>query len=502
MPPRYAFAAGALPLHRGASHADHPQSRLISKLRTATLWSSREMTVTPETVTTLIPGAHRTIRVLAAGEGPWSGVLVADGDEHAVWHEIREDDELDWRFVDAEHVAAPLDVARRPDGHGALLPWCTMRVSVFLTRRTLADAPLDPGEWVTLVASLLRGVREIVERAGEDAPGEWWLTQDGRPLCVPAGAGNARAAAGEILLLAEAGCRERGLRRLIGGVGASIAETTPTKARIAAWEKELFAYAAARPLRMDVHPPASARGGSADDIRALAPHEQRRRIHRSRERRPSAVRELLGSIDGHVQGIRERWGATRRSMVRTSSGSSGPAPKRSRTRIAVVAGAVSAVVLTAGLLWPTETPPPAAGSGQVLPASAESAVAPLMPAPAPEPSTVSPTPHPESPAPDAEASDSDDPLGAMVQLLDTLDACAASEDAACAGAISSGSSAVPEAILRSGDAGSAALVDDYGDLAVIRIGAAGEQQMLVLIRQNEKWLVRDAYDVADQPEKG
>ncbi|MCK2036915.1 hypothetical protein KZC51_12305 [Microbacterium sp. SSW1-49] len=57
------------------------------------------------------------------------------------------------------------------------------------------------------------------------------------------------------------------------------------------------------------------------------------------------------------------------------------------------------------------------------------------------------------------------------------------------------------------------LVDEYGDAAVIRL--TPEQQgkadvrrgadsragrVLVLVRINEKWLVRGVYDVADQPE--
>jgi hypothetical protein len=52
-------------------------------------------------------------------------------------------------------------------------------------------------------------------------------------------------------------------------------------------------------------------------------------------------------------------------------------------------------------------------------------------------------------------------------------------------------------------------VDVYGDVAVIRMrsasadgdgeGRAQHERMIVLVRIAEKWLVRDAYDVADQP---
>ena len=61
-------------------------------------------------------------------------------------------------------------------------------------------------------------------------------------------------------------------------------------------------------------------------------------------------------------------------------------------------------------------------------------------------------------------------------------------------------------------ASSPSLVDDYGDVAVVRLtpldpgsaetDAVAEvaEQMLVLERRDEKWLVRDVYDVAHQPE--
>ncbi len=54
------------------------------------------------------------------------------------------------------------------------------------------------------------------------------------------------------------------------------------------------------------------------------------------------------------------------------------------------------------------------------------------------------------------------------------------------------------------------LVDEYGDIAVIRATGSGDNSsagspghqgewILVLARTDEKWLVRDVYDVADQP---
>ena len=44
-------------------------------------------------------------------------------------------------------------------------------------------------------------------------------------------------------------------------------------------------------------------------------------------------------------------------------------------------------------------------------------------------------------------------------------------------------------------------MEDYGDVSVLRLGPSGErgEQMLVLVRQEDGWLGRDLYDVADQP---
>ena len=106
--------------------------------------------------------------------------------------------------------------------------------------------------------------------------------------------------------------------------------------------------------------------------------------------------------------------------------------------------------------------------------------------------------------------------------------CADTGDAVCAEAVADGSSDVIAALVGDGsdigyggDAGAAGgadsssveLVDEYGDAAVVRFtprengnadtpgdAEPGDGQILVLVRINEKWLVRDVYDVADQPE--
>jgi hypothetical protein len=46
------------------------------------------------------------------------------------------------------------------------------------------------------------------------------------------------------------------------------------------------------------------------------------------------------------------------------------------------------------------------------------------------------------------------------------------------------------------------LLDDFGDIAVLRVDASDASipsQMVVILRRDEKWLLRDVSDVAQQP---
>nr|WP_017202219.1 hypothetical protein [Microbacterium barkeri] len=75
--------------------------------------------------------------------------------------------------------------------------------------------------------------------------------------------------------------------------------------------------------------------------------------------------------------------------------------------------------------------------------------------------------------------------------------------------MATGSTGVVDALAGVDTASSTAeLVDEYGDVAVVRLrveslgndeAVSSAEKMVVLIRAEQKWLVRDAYDVADQP---
>src|SRR5690606_29284894 len=102
--------------------------------------------------------------------------------------------------------------------------------------------------------------------------------------------------------------------------------------------------------------------------------------------------------------------------------------------------------------------------------------------------------------------DGQDALVAVPPLLDAVATCAAEGAATCPEALTDGLAAPGDGLAVQGsEASSAALVDDYGDVAVVKLvpvdtdGGAPEQ-MLVLERREQKWLVRDIYDVAHQPD--
>jgi len=109
----------------------------------------------------------------------------------------------------------------------------------------------------------------------------------------------------------------------------------------------------------------------------------------------------------------------------------------------------------------------------------------------------------------------EDPIVAASALLEAALACAESDDAQCAEAVIPGATAALPTLVEIAAANPTPhLVDEYGDVAVVRVergvGALDEDSVdaasmsmghiLVLVRSDKKWLVRDVYDVADQPE--
>jgi hypothetical protein len=46
------------------------------------------------------------------------------------------------------------------------------------------------------------------------------------------------------------------------------------------------------------------------------------------------------------------------------------------------------------------------------------------------------------------------------------------------------------------------LIEDYGDIAAIRNASEEGAQMVVIIRRDAEWRIRDVYDIANPPSEG
>jgi len=98
---------------------------------------------------------------------------------------------------------------------------------------------------------------------------------------------------------------------------------------------------------------------------------------------------------------------------------------------------------------------------------------------------------------------------AAPRLLATAAGCTDLATPSCARLFADGDPQAPAKLSKLADATaqadpSIAVVEDYGDVVVLRLSSSGgagptSDRILVLARVNDEWLVRDVYDVADQP---
>ncbi|WP_240745074.1 MULTISPECIES: hypothetical protein [unclassified Microbacterium] len=494
--------------------------------------------------TALLPGAHRVVRVLDADEGPFEGALVTSGDAVAVRMDVSAlGGWIGWRYSGAEHVAAPIDVIRRRGGHDVLLPWCPDQVLGFLIRRSATGAALRPGECSTLVVSLLRGLDEIGE-GGE--PGEgvestrtgvWWVTDGGRPVFVFGPGQDARAGAEEIVRRLGEGASDKVLKRALNTVAnglekASVQPRIPRRL-LDIWEQELLNVAAPQPLDRGAHPPEQAQDVAqvVTTRESILPRNgQRLRSDRRRKSRgivaavvtvAGAGKELFGiaaaRIAAVIRGRRER---------RTRAAEDAGTRSHPRRRPFIVAAAVAAAVLAAGLLWPEGGDPGEADAGRRRAGETASVMSGDAPSATPVPEAADGQEAAEGAdtrkaadesraAEDAERSSTslgDDPVAAAEALFTTITECRVRADSACPDAAAPGSDGVVNELVAAAQGTAVELVDEYGDVAVVRLDvddadsemiepgtSQPRHQVVVLIRAEEKWLVRDVYDVADQP---
>lgn len=473
-----------------------------------------------EPSTALLPAAHRVIRTVDVSESAIAGVLVSDGDGVRVRVDAGGVPAELWRHGDAEHIAGVRDIIRRADGHDALVPWCAERVSALLGRREAAESRLTPGEAVTLVGSLLRGIGEA---GAASLTGVWWLADDARPLFVPGDGEPILMASRSVIRQVRALIADRGLERLLGELENMPDDPRAVQPRLAAWEHGLTEHAAPRALQREAFPPARvmaiplhrARVATPlDDLTGPAPEAPG--VFRGWGARLATVQRAVSARVGRMRGklVPARVHAPARdgaSRAVTPAGDDGRS-RAPRRRLALVAVTAVVAVLAVGLFWPED--PETAQAEALIPTTAvadpsepdttesgEAEDTGSAGAPTEDDSdgTDAPMPKPPPETPSAPG-DAEDAVAAAGQLLAAITGCREAGDAACATAIAPDSAQrVLDGLGEFGADATVRPVEDYGDIAVVRVEAADRRQMLVLIRQNDSWLVRDVYDVADQP---
>lgn len=414
------------------------------------------------------------LRAVPGGVGPYPGDVVSWDGRPATRVAADAEEVASLWNASGEHVADVREILRTVDGHAVVVPQCARTLSALAESRAAVDDPLRPGEVVTLAVSVLRGT--IAEQTshddGESCHGEWWLDDEGTPLFVHSDGGAApHASAIRAIRAVQATATDDGRTgRTLDGMCDALADPPRLAARAAECERDLFSLA----------PP------EAIGMRVLTAHQRTEReaeaASASRER--TAWERLADASDAGIaemasQALTGAWRALRSRSGRRSASS--------RRGVLLAAVACAALVFAVGLLWPT-------GDAQTDVASSPSAESPTPPLPA---------------ADGAETAPEQDAISATAELLDRLSACGA--DAACqhplfdadAAAIRDGGAFVTEGATRADPAArELTLLDDVGGLVLLRADdatGARPSQVVAVLRQNEKWVLRDIHDVAQHP---
>lgn len=175
----------------------------------------------------------------------------------------------------------------------------------------------------------------------------------------------------------------------------------------------------------------------------------------------------------------------------------------------LIAAGVGIVVMVAGLAWPDgESSAPGReanaveGRSETPDASAPTGASPVTDGEASSSSPVpetSPAARSAGDAPSADPTDGAGPVAGTRVALRALRDCASAD--ACGQIFEEPAHTSPDGlVVHATDATRVTLLDEYGGIAVLRLEDAGhDAQILVMVSNNGKWLVRDVYDVADQP---
>jgi hypothetical protein len=409
-------------------------------------------------------------RVAGEGEVPWPGALVAipgGGTALAVDAAVLGAGWAGWKADPDGHVVAPMDVLRRADGHDAVLPVCTERLDTFLARRG-SGSDLAIGEAVTIAVSLLRGIAELSSDE-QDPDGSWWLTDAGRPIL--AGGTGQRAVAETVLHLEALSAALPNAAEVLGEAAAVVAD--PRRRLRESERTEAAIFELAEPLEL-----ATTSFGPKRVRRRASPQEGAP----AQTIEPEAASWAI-SLSRHLDAD---W-ADLVSRTTTSVWRALRAPGEGRRRPWLIAAGLAGVVLTGGLMWPTGGTGPATAD---VPVGATPAAAPGS-----EPSTTPPASTPMG----ASASDADLAVVAA-ELLAQRTEC---DDSAClAGVLESPGVELPAGVIDvPAEVRVLTLLDEFGGAAVLRVESTrgdAAPQLVVIVRADGRWLLRDVYDVPQQ----
>jgi hypothetical protein len=422
------------------------------------------------------PAALRDVR---RPDHPVDGAL-GTGDPPRVWVDADEvrGSEL-WRADPGGHLLAPLEIERSREGHRVALAHCTARLSA----RT---AGATPGAMVTIAVSILRAAGEATELGA--VKGSWWVTDEERPVLVLLGDRPWRTSAAELLdeLIAQASgdmaAALTAVRDAVDPADARMAGATRFSARAQSAEDRLFELAEAEAL-------CAADASTAPRRAAVGPPD---------EEDPAA---FLPTLRATAQRLLDPSLVERLRRMIPSPGQREPRSSGRRVRPALVGALAAAAVVAGGLLWPASD---AGSHADVVDAdmTAPARASPAATDPAADASSVAAegdgAAGATGPAVAASAAPSaaDDPVDAAGAVLDLLAGCASP----CADAQEDPTRTFPPGVATSAATRTLTLLDEYGGVAAVRVDAPEQpSQIVVIVRMDEKWLVRDIYDVADQP---
>ena len=420
------------------------------------------------------------IRRVTTAESPLAGTVHSG---MRLYVDINATPDALWRARPDGHLLTPRDVVRTDGGHAAVFALCERRLSDAVAQRH------GPGTCVTIAVSILRGAAEADE-LGEDG-GSWWIDPDGRPvLCL--GEGRWRDEAGALLRH----CSDSApgvAAEVLRDCAALVADPRLLRRSAEAMEERLFAIADPRPLGDAATSPAPHAAIGFRDVGAGQPHREPD-VHGADEPKEPGflTRALRSLVDAPWRARLEDAGESARRALRArrASATGGradrspevPGTTRARRgRLALTAGIAAGGVIALGALWPA-----AADPGESMTRGAAESAPPASATPMAVPA--------------AEDGTDSDLLSAAASIIAVVAACTHAGDDVCADVREDPSRELPSALRDVDPQAPPMILDEYGGVAVVTVSReAGRSAAMVLVEAEGKWLVRDAYELADQP---